>query len=187
MVLASWPAQPPCASAAEQDALGRAKALYTSAAYDEALALLSQLDEPSPADAVEVNQYRAFCLLALGRGDDARKVIQDRSSRRTRRFSRRKRRVAAGCRPRFATCGGACSPRSSGSPTRTPRPPSSARTSSSRTAGSQGVIALLDDDDAKGSGELGDLRILSNGFLDLIKTMAPAAPMPVATSPLPQL
>src|SRR3954462_2066377 len=74
MVLVPWPAP---AAAADQDALGRAKALYTSAAYDEALALLSQLDQPSPADAVEANQYRAFCLLALGRSDDARRVIQD--------------------------------------------------------------------------------------------------------------
>src|SRR5438094_10126933 len=59
---------------AAQDPLARAKDLYASAAYDEALAVLDQLDS-SPANAVEAGQYRAFCLLALGRSDEGRKAI----------------------------------------------------------------------------------------------------------------
>ena len=61
---------------AGQDALTRAKDLYASAAYDDALAVLDQLklDSSSP-DVVEAGQYRAFCLLALGRGDEGRKAI----------------------------------------------------------------------------------------------------------------
>ena len=51
--------------------------MYTAAAYDEALALLNQFESGALTDALEVNQYRAFCLLALGRSDDARKVIQE--------------------------------------------------------------------------------------------------------------
>ena len=76
ILLGSWSAFAP-PSAADQDALVRAKALYTSAAYDEALALLNDVSAASPAEAIEANQYRAFCLLALGRADDARKVIQE--------------------------------------------------------------------------------------------------------------
>src|SRR2546425_7309950 len=61
---------------AGQDPLTRAKDLYASAAYDEALAVLDQLKlDPSPANAVEAGQYRAFCLLALGRSDEGRKAI----------------------------------------------------------------------------------------------------------------
>ena len=61
---------------AGQDALTRAKDLYASAAYDDALAVLDQLklDSSSP-DVVEAGQYRAFCLLALGRSDEGRKAI----------------------------------------------------------------------------------------------------------------
>src|SRR5262249_53481264 len=75
ILLASWPAA--ALPAADQDALIRAKALYTSAAYDEALALLDGPDAIAGPDAIEAKQYRAFCLLALGRADDARKVIQE--------------------------------------------------------------------------------------------------------------
>jgi hypothetical protein len=59
-----------------QDPLTRAKDLYASAAYDDALAVLDQLklDSSSP-DVVEAGQYRAFCLLALGRSDEGRKAI----------------------------------------------------------------------------------------------------------------
>src|SRR5438067_11323180 len=62
--------------AAAQDTLARVKDLSSSAAYDEALALLNEADRPSPGNEAEIDQYRAFCLLALGRADDARKVIE---------------------------------------------------------------------------------------------------------------
>jgi len=45
------------------------KALYASAAYEEALAALA------PLDTVEAYQYKALCLLALGRPDDAKAII----------------------------------------------------------------------------------------------------------------
>jgi tetratricopeptide (TPR) repeat protein len=62
---------------ANQDALAHAKDLYASAAYDEALTVLDRLQlEPPVTDADEVGQYRAFCLLALGRTDEGRRAIQ---------------------------------------------------------------------------------------------------------------
>lgn len=62
---------------ADQDALTHAKDLYASAAYDEALAVLDRLQLDRPVtDAAEVGQYRAFCLLALGRTDEGRRAIQ---------------------------------------------------------------------------------------------------------------
>jgi tetratricopeptide (TPR) repeat protein len=65
------------AAAANQDALTHAKDLYASAAYDEALAVLDRLQLNKPVtDAAEVGQYRAFCLLALGRTDEGRRAIE---------------------------------------------------------------------------------------------------------------
>jgi hypothetical protein len=62
---------------AGQDGLTRAKDLYASAAYDDALAVLDQLQlDPSATDASEVGEYKAFCLLALGRSDEGRRAIE---------------------------------------------------------------------------------------------------------------
>ena len=64
-------------AAADPDDLTRAKELYLSASYDEALALLDQLQTELPKElATEVAQYRVFCLVALGRGDEAKKAIE---------------------------------------------------------------------------------------------------------------
>jgi tetratricopeptide (TPR) repeat protein len=59
------------------DSLSTARELYSSASYEEALAILNRLrtsvrGDESPA----VEQYRAFCLLALGRGEEAQKAIE---------------------------------------------------------------------------------------------------------------
>jgi hypothetical protein len=57
------------------DTLVRAKSLYASAAYDEALAVLDQLQNAPTEDPTSVAEYRVFCLLALDRGDEARRNI----------------------------------------------------------------------------------------------------------------
>jgi tetratricopeptide (TPR) repeat protein len=54
--------------------LDSAKALYAAASYEEALATLEQLG--GGADSIQVNQYRALCLLALGRAHDAEAPLQ---------------------------------------------------------------------------------------------------------------
>jgi TonB family protein len=59
------------------DALTAARDLYAAAEYDDALALLNKLQpgdhEPDERRAIE--QYRAYCLLALGRSADAEQAI----------------------------------------------------------------------------------------------------------------
>ena len=63
--------------ASAQDTLARAKDLYVTAAYDEALVLLDRLHQSAPAeDATEIAGYQVFCLLALGRTDDANRAIE---------------------------------------------------------------------------------------------------------------
>lgn len=62
--------------ATADDTLDRAKTLYASADYDEALAVLDRLEDTTPGtDATSIAEYRVFCLLALDRTDEARQGI----------------------------------------------------------------------------------------------------------------
>jgi TonB family protein len=65
--------------AGAQDAdLSAARDLYASAAYDDALTLLNRLRsaEHPASQSRAIEQYRAFCLLALGRPADAQQAIE---------------------------------------------------------------------------------------------------------------
>ena len=66
------------AHANEADNLSAARDLYSAAAYEDALVLLDQLRTSAnqPEDVRLIEQYRAFCLLALGRTDQAERVIE---------------------------------------------------------------------------------------------------------------
>src|SRR4029079_7721143 len=66
------------AAARAADDLSVARDLYASAAYEEALAALNRVRAAGTAvaDASTVEQYRAFCLLALGRGPEAQAAIE---------------------------------------------------------------------------------------------------------------
>ncbi len=64
-------------SAAAQDALTTARELYASAAYEEALTALARVTPDVKAKAgVEVDRYRALCLIALGKAQDAERAIE---------------------------------------------------------------------------------------------------------------
>src|SRR5687767_80440 len=62
----------------DQDALNAARDLYASAAYEDALAVLNRMPETTrtPDEARTLSQYRAFCLLALGRTAEAERAIE---------------------------------------------------------------------------------------------------------------
>jgi TonB family protein len=65
-------------AAQESGDLAAARDLYASAAYDDALAVLNKLratDHPA-GQSRAIEQYRAFCLLALGRASDAEQAIE---------------------------------------------------------------------------------------------------------------
>jgi TonB family protein len=62
-----------------QDSLSAAKDLYASAAYEDALSTLTRLTEgggAAPDIARQVDEYRAFCLYALGRTSEAESVAE---------------------------------------------------------------------------------------------------------------
>jgi hypothetical protein len=59
---------------ADQAALQKVKELYANAAYEDALAVVAAL--PAETRAPELNQYRAFCLIALGQKQEANVAIE---------------------------------------------------------------------------------------------------------------
>jgi TonB family protein len=65
-------------AAGDQNALNTARDLYASAAYEDALAVLNRVPEASspPDEARTLSQYRAFCLIALGRTAEADRAIE---------------------------------------------------------------------------------------------------------------
>ena len=65
-------------TATAQDPLSAARDLYASASYEEALVMLTGLRDRGAAETMveQVDQYRAFCLFALGRGAEAQKVAE---------------------------------------------------------------------------------------------------------------
>jgi len=61
---------------ASGEELSRAKSLYASAAYDEALTVLDQISSaPATDDPASIAAYRVYCLLALNRQEEARALI----------------------------------------------------------------------------------------------------------------
>jgi len=164
------------------DPLARAKDLYASAEYEQALTILSGVE--FAAGSVEVDQYRALCLLALGRNDDALQVIQ----RMVEKY------------PLFEPPASQVSPRvqTTFRDVRKRMLPAIVRQTytDAKTAFDAGemekakerfdrVVAEVDALETLGSKEFGDLRVLSKGFVDLIarsaKPAAPATPPPPAT------
>jgi TonB family protein len=61
-----------------QALLSEAQSLYASAAYEDALVLLDRLRATAgePEESRTIEQYRAFCLLALDRTEDAEQAIE---------------------------------------------------------------------------------------------------------------
>jgi len=61
-----------------QDPLSAAKDLYASAAYEDALSTLSRIDADAAAPELsrQVDEYRAFCLYALGRTREAESAAE---------------------------------------------------------------------------------------------------------------
>jgi TonB family protein len=177
------------AAARAQDSLGPIRALYASAEYEEALSAIGRLksDSGAAASTVEVDRYRALCLIALGRSAEADQAIEaivkgdplyqpaagEASPRVRATFSEVRRRVLPGLvRALYADAKAAYE-----------------RKSMAEAAEKlEKTLKVIDDPDCEGQ-ELGDLRLLVVGFLDLAKAAAPAstssAPAPNADASAP--
>jgi len=166
------------ALAAGQDTLARAKDYYASASYDEALQVLDQLKGKSPATTMtEIAAYQMFCLVALGRNQEATNAIEAivhldplyhpsevDASPRVRTFFENIRRplLPAVVKQLYVKA----------------KETLDKKDYLAATAGFDRVIALIDEMGAAGDQGVADLRTLASGFRDLSKAATPP-PAPV--------
>jgi tetratricopeptide (TPR) repeat protein len=178
LAVAAWAASSAPASAQEKDSIKRAKDYYASAAYEEALQVIERLRPQSPAETDEAAAYQVFCLVALGRTDQAKHAIE----------------TMVRNDPMYHPPESLASPRvrTLFDDTRRPLLPVLARQSYNKgkiaydkkdlaAAGTEfdRTIALIDELADRDDPSLADLRTLVSGFRDLCKVApAPAAPVP---------
>jgi len=179
--LASWMLVCVPATASAQDALTRAKGFYASAEYEEALQLLETLKGRTPN--TEVAAYQVFCLVALGRSEEARVAIQ----------------AMVRVDPLFRPSEAQVSPRVRGffEDIRRPLLPEIVRQLYAKAKASydrkefEPALADLDrvitlvDEIAETDQSVGDLRTLALGFRDLTKAALAPPPPPPAPEPAP--
>jgi TonB family protein len=178
-------------AAAAQSSLAGARDLYTAAAYDDALAMLNGLhvSDQRPEDGRAIDQYRALCLLALGRTAEATTAIQ----------------LVVAAVPSYHPSGTEVSPRVLAAfrdvrqrmlPAIIQQKYADARAAFERknlAAASEGfkvVLELLTDSDlgsAANQPPLSQLRTLAASFRDLAAAAVPptASPLPARSSPPP--
>jgi hypothetical protein len=176
----------PAAHAGPADDFTSARELYAAAEYEDALTILNRLRQtPSkPEDVRTIDQYRAFCLLALGRAADAEQAIAavivaepsyrpsaDMSPRvRTAFIDVRKRMLPQIIQEKYAAAKMAFDQKNY----------------IAAATGFKLVLESLKDPDvaaAAGQPPLSDLKTLASGFYDL--AAAAAAPPPPSPAPAP--
>jgi protein TonB len=173
---------------AADDSLATARDLYAAAAYEDALAVLNRLGTPAgvPGDGPAIGQYRAFCLLALGRVSEAEQAIEtliaaepsyhpsdaDASPRIRSAFSDVRRRMLPGIvQQQYAQAKAAYDKKEFGV----------------AAEGFRQVIGALNDPDLKSAANqppLSDLRMLAAGFGELSASAAAPPPLPLPSAPV---
>jgi hypothetical protein len=162
-----------------QGPLTKAKALYETANYEEALTTLATVHEP------EAQQYRALCMLALGRAKDASVEVDSLiASAPTFEPS------AEDVPPRFVSLVSDAKKRLL---------PSIARKTFSEAreqfkSGDRAealkkfdlVVTLASMGDFKDTSDAEDLRTLASGFIELARATPPARPAATAPVPAPE-
>src|SRR5262245_36759276 len=173
--------------ATAEDALATARELYASAAYEDALAILNKLPPNQPVEQTRAaDQYRALCLLALGRTQEAEHAIEavivgDPSYRPASDVSPRVRATFGDVRKRMLpviiqqqyNAGKAAFDKKD--------------FANAANAFTQMLVMMTDPDveAAAARPPLSDLRTLASGFRDLAVTAAAPPPPPPAPAPEP--
>jgi hypothetical protein len=177
-----------------QETLQQVKALYSSAAYEEALTMVGRLEATSRRP--EFEQYRVFCLVALGRTAEAEKVIAsvvvenpafvpdavETSPRIQEMFLRIRRALVPEIAQRMYVDARAALNR---------------KDKESAAIQFAALVQLIDSaaqaeagaDDSSDSAEpmLSELRLLASGFLDLVRALPDPKPAPAPETPKPAL
>ena len=161
---------------ADEETLKKVRELYAAAAYEEVLAVLKALPEETAAP--EINEYRVFCLLALGQHEQAQTPVErllmadpsyrpdtsDTSPRMIQDFTEVRNRVLPTVVKRLY------------------RDAKAALDNKNRQRALEGFEKLLlAIDAAPTDASLEDMKVLAAGFRDLSKALPEPAPLPPAT------
>lgn len=170
-----------------EDSLASARDLYATANYEDALGVLNRIrtTDRRGDDLPAIDQYRAFCLLALGRTADAEQAIAavvaadpffqpsaDASPRVRSAFADVRKRMLPGIvQDRYATAKAAYD----------------RKDFKNAEIGFKQVLAVLSDPDlgpAAAQPPLADIRTLASGFHDLSVAAAVPPPLPAVPAPV---
>jgi hypothetical protein len=166
-------------SARAQDTLQRVRDLYAAAAYEDALSAVARIDADESDPAFE--QYRVFCLVALGRTDEAQKAIEavltkhplyrpdqgEASPRILELFADARRHVVPPIAQSMYTEARAAMDR---------------KDRNAAVDGFEQLLRVVQDPDLAEDHTVAELRLLADGFLRLSKEL-PAPPDPPAATP----
>lgn len=167
---------------AAQDSLKAVKDLYASAAYEDALTAVGKIDSPAEPN-IEAEQYRVFCLVALGRMDEAAQAVEsvltlrpeyrpdssDASPRIQALFSQVRQRIGPALVKRQYQQGRAAMER---------------KDREEALAQFEAMLRIANDPDVRNEASISELRELGTGFLELSKAL-PAKPKPAEARPAP--
>ena len=165
-----------------QDDLQRAKDLYAAAAYEEALAVLKAV--PNAGRNAQVGEYRVFCLIALGQGDEAQRAIVDlleanplyqpdpaeTPPRVLEAFADARARALPAIAKQMYVDSKAALER---------------KDRETAVTGFQGLLRAIDSAPDMAP-EFEDLRVLADGFLTLSRALPEAAPKPIPVEEVPK-
>lgn len=168
----------------------RVKDLYASAAYEDALSAVGKIDGGTTSS-LEAEEYRIFCLVALGRTDEADQAVEAvltshpeyradstlASPRIQSVFSQVRRRIGPTLVKRMYQQGRAAMER---------------KDRDEAIAQFEGMLRIADDPDIRSNATVAELKELGSGFLELSKSIAAkpkaAEPVPVtAAAPRPSV
>jgi TonB family protein len=163
---------------AQEPPLAKAKALYDSAAYEEALTVLASVEDP------EAQQYRALCMLALDRAQDATNAVdllvsttplyepssEDVPPRFASLVSEAKKRLVPGIARKTLNEG---------------RDQFRSGDHEQAVAKFDLVMSLTEIAGFKETADAENLRTLASGFIELARATAAARPEPKAADPTP--
>jgi TonB family protein len=158
----------------------RIRTLYVAAAYEEALASM-----PAPgAASTEIEQFRALCLLALGREGDARTAIE-RLVKAQPTFMPSSDDVSPKMRALFSSIRAGLIPDIVREVYAAAKKEFEAKKDDEAQAGFRQALALIDSLPEESRGPLADLRVLASEFNDLSVARKPKPPPPAPVPALP--
>jgi protein TonB len=163
-----------------QDVMQSVKDLYASAAYEDALSAVGKI-EGGGSSGLEAEQYRIFCLVALGRVDEAEKAVESvlnahpeyrpdsaqASPRIQTLFSQVRRRIGPVLVKKMYQEGRSAMER---------------KDRDAAVAQFEGMLRIANDPDIRSDATMAELKELGSGFLELSKAL-PAKPKTVEATP----